>query len=138
MILYRLEGEPTVSGTCPFDDVKSGMYYEDAITWAAANGIVKGYGDNKFGPDDEITREQMVALLYRYATYKGYDISGRNSLVAFTDTEKISSYALDNIKWAVDAGLVNGKGNGILDPLGNSKRCEIAAILHRFIDEFVK
>ncbi len=137
-VLYRLEGEPTVSGACPFDDVKSGSYYEDAIIWAAQNDIVNGYGNNKFGPEDDITREQMAAILFRYADYKGYNISGRNSLAAFTDAGKVSSYALDNVKWAVDAGLINGMGDGTLAPQGNATRAQIAAILHRFIDKFVK
>ncbi len=135
-VLYRLAGEPRVSDPCPFDDVKSGSYYENAITWAEANGIVKGYGNARFGPQNEITREQMATILYRYADYMGYDVSGRNSLAAFSDTNKIHSYALNNVQWAVNAGLISGKGNGILDPLGSAKRCEVAAILHRFIKQF--
>ena len=137
-ILYRLEGEPTVSGTNPFDDVAAGKYYTDAIIWAAANKIVEGYGNGKFGPEDNITREQMAAILWHYAKYKGYDISASADLSKFTDAEKISSYAVTPISWANANNLISGKGKGILDPGGNALRCEVAAILHRFCENVAK
>lgn len=96
-----------------------------------------GYGNDSFGPEDAITREQMAAILYRYAAYMGYDVSGSASLAGFSDEDQISGYALDHVKWAVDAGLLQGKGDGSLDPTGSSLRCEVAAILHRFLDRFV-
>ena len=137
-ILYRLEGEPTVSGACPFDDVESGKYYEKAITWAAANKIVDGYGDSKFGPDDHITREQMAAILYRYADFKDYDITKAADLSKFSDSDEISSYAVNPLKWANANELVTGKGNGILDPQGEATRAQVAAILHRFCENIAK
>jgi hypothetical protein len=137
-ILYRLEGQPAVTGANPFDDVQSGKYYESAIIWAAQNGIVSGYGNGKFGPDDDITREQMAAILYNYAKYKGYDVTASADLSKFTDSGKLSGYAVTALSWANANGLVTGKGNGILDPQGNAERCQVAAILHRFCENVVK
>ena len=137
-ILYRLEGQPAVTGANPFDDVQSGKYYESAIIWAAQNGIVSGYGNGKFGPDDDITREQMAAILYNYAKYKGYDMTATADLSKFADNSKISTYAVTAMSWANAGGLVTGKGNGILDPQGNAERCQVAAILHRFCENIVK
>lgn len=137
-ILYRMENGPTVSGDCPFEDIDTDSYYKDAVTWAAANGIVKGYSETAYGPDDNITREQMAAILYRYAEYKGYDISGNADLSKFIDKSEISEYAVMALTWANAEGLVNGRGNGLLDPKGNSQRCEVAAILHRFYNKFIK
>lgn len=133
-ILYRLENEPSVSGKCPFSDVKSGSYYENAITWAAANGIVGGYGEGKFGPDDNITREQMAAILYRYAQYKGYDVSDKADLGKFTDSGKIGAWAADAMAWANANALVNGVSATILNPQGEATRAQVAAILHRFCE----
>ncbi len=137
-ILYRLEGQPAVTGTNSFDDVTSGKYYENAVIWAAQNSIVSGYGDGRFGPDDDITREQLAAILYRYAASKGYDVTATTSLDAFTDAAGVSGYAVDPMKWAVANGLISGKGNGILDPQGSAERCQVAAILHRFDEVFAK
>ena len=131
-ILYRLEGEPSPTGTCPFQDVASGKYYEKAITWAAENGIVSGFSADTFGPDQNITREQMAAILYRYATYKKYDVSTAGDLSKFPDADKVSSYAVDAVKWANAAGLINGSNDGKLYPAGNATRAQVAAILTRF------
>lgn len=131
-ILYRLEGEPSPTGACPFQDVASGKYYEKAITWAAENGIVSGFSADTFGPDQNITREQMAAILYRYATYKKYDVSTAGDLSKFPDADKVSSYAVDAMKWANAAGLINGSNDGKLYPAGNATRAQVAAILTRF------
>lgn len=131
-ILYRLEGEPSPTGACPFQDVASGKYYEKAITWAAENGIVSGFSADTFGPDQNITREQMAAILYRYATYKKYDVSTAGDLSKFPDADKVSSYAVDAMKWANAAGLINGSSDGKLYPAGNATRAQVAAILTRF------
>lgn len=136
-ILYRMEGEPKVCGSS-FNDVEAGSYYEKAVIWAAANGIVKGYGDGNFGPNDEITREQIAAILYRYAQYKGYDVSDAASLSDYADAEQISEYAQEAMSWANAMGLINGRPGGILDPKGSATRCEAAAILTRFILAFQK
>ncbi len=132
-ILYRLEGQPAVTGANPFDDVQSGKYYESAIIWAAQNGIVSGYGNGKFGPDDDISREQLAAILYRYAQHKGYDVSvGEDTnILSYNDAFDISKYAIPAMQWACGAGLINGD-NGNLMPKGNAERCQVAAILHRF------
>ena len=132
-ILHRMEGEPAVSGDCPFDDVKAGSYYEDAITWAAANNIVTGYSDTKFGPDDNITREQMAAILYRYAQTKGSSIDeGWNFPAEFTDVASISAYATDAMKWCVKNEIIGGVGGGKLSPGTSATRAQVAAILHRY------
>lgn len=131
-ILYRLEGEPSPTGACPFQDVASGKYYEKAITWAAENGIVSGFSADTFGSDQNITREQMAAILYRYATYKKYDVSTAGDLSKFPDADKVSSYAVDAMKWANAAGLINGSSDGKLYPAGNATRAQVAAILTRF------
>lgn len=131
-ILYRLEGEPSPTGACPFQDVASGKYYEKAITWAAENGIVSGFSADTFGPDQNITREQMAAILYRYATYKNYDVSTAGDLSKFPDADKVSSYAVDAMKWANAAGLIKGSNDGKLYPAGNATRAQVAAILTRF------
>ena len=131
-ILYRLEGEPSPTGVCSFQDVASGKYYEKAITWAAENGIVSGFSADTFGPDQNITREQMAAILYRYATYKKYDVSTAGDLSKFPDADKVSSYAVDAMKWANAAGLINGSNDGKLYPAGNATRAQVAAILTRF------
>ena len=134
-ILWRLEGQPAVSGACPFTDVAVGSYYETAITWAAANGIVTGYDATTFGPDDQITREQMAAILYRYAMGKQLASPALvNNLAVFTDADKISAYAVDAMNWAVGQGLINGMGDGTVAPQGQAIRAQAAAILHRFCE----
>ncbi|TVX99036.1 S-layer homology domain-containing protein [Cohnella terricola] len=132
-VLYRMAGNPHVTGENTFTDVPSGTWYTDAIKWATQNGIVSGYGNNSFGIDDAVTREQLVALLYRYAQYKNLDITATGDLSGFADKDKISAWATDAMKWAVGKGLISGKGNGNLDPSGTATRAEIAAILMRFL-----
>jgi hypothetical protein len=132
-ILYRLENEPEVVSDSLFRDVASGIWYSDAVTWAFNNGMVLGYGNGSFGPDDSITREQMVQMLYNYARSKGYDITAVNGLDNFVDSDDISDWADEALSWAVANGIMNGKGNDILDPKGVVTRAETAAILMRFI-----
>jgi hypothetical protein len=132
-ILWRLEGEPVAEKPFTFTDVGDGKWYYKAVAWAAENGIVDGYSADKFGPEDNITREQMAKILCSYAAYKSYDVSARGDLSAFTDSP--SGWALEYVQWAVAEGLIQGKDNAILDPLGKTKRSECAAILQRFIEK---
>jgi len=135
-ILYRLEGTPG-AGANTFSDVAAGKYYTDAVAWAAENEIVSGYGDGKFGPEDAITREQMAVILMNYAKFKGYDVSMSTDLSKYTDEGSISSWAKDAISWANAAGLIRGD-SAKLTPAGYAERCQVAAILQRFIENFVK
>ena len=134
-ILWRMEGSPVPKGKNGFTDVEAGKWYADAITWTAENGIFAGYGKDKFGPDDPITREQLAAIFYRYADYKGYDLTVKGNLDKFKDADKITDYAKTAMGWAVGSGLVKGKSGNLLDPQGTATRAEIAAMLHRFIEE---
>jgi hypothetical protein len=131
-ILHRMEGAPAAQGGNAFLDVPAGQYYTDAVAWAAAKGIVGGYGDGNFGPNDPITREQMAAMLYRYASQKGYDVAGRADLSSYTDAQLISGYAQDALAWANDQGLVKGTSATTLTPGGEASRAEVAVILMRF------
>ena len=133
-VLYRLEGEPEV-GECNYSDVPAGEWYTDAVTWAAEHKIVEGYA-GKFDPTGDITREQFATILYRYAKYKGYDVSvGEDTnILSFVDAEEISSWAKDAMQWAVGAGLFEGKGENNLDPTGKATRAEMATILYRFCE----
>jgi len=133
-ILYRMEGSPEVTGNCPFADVNAGSYYEKAITWAAANKIVLGYTADKYAPDQDITREQMAAILYRYASFKGLDVSELADISTFVDASNISAYAVDAIRWANACKLVTGTSETTLDPTGNAQRCQVAAMFHRFAE----
>lgn len=133
-VLYRMENQPNVTIDNSFNDVKSTDYYGNAIYWAKQNNIVSGYNSTTFAPNDNITREQMAAILYRYAAYKGYSVDKTSDLSNFNDTSNISNYALTPIKWAVSSGLISGMGDGTISPLGNASRAQIATILMRFIE----
>ena len=135
-ILWRMEGSPVPKGKNSFTDVEAGKWYADAITWTAENSIFAGYGKDKFGPDDPITREQLAAIFYRYADYKGYDLTVKGNPDKFKDADKITDYAETAMQWAVDSGLVKGKSGNLLDPQGTATRAEIAAMLHRFIEKY--
>ena len=132
-VLYRLEGQPAVSGRSGFSDVQLNSYYEDAVTWAANNGIVNGTSDTTFSPNANVTREQMAAILYRYAQYKKYNTAASSSLNSFSDHASVSGYAVTPLQWAVAEKLVNGTA-GKLMPTGNATRAQVAAILHRFVE----
>ena len=137
-MLYRLEGEPAVSAANSFTDVAGGMWYTDAISWAAAGDIVGGMGDGKFAPNADITREQMAAILHRYSKYKKYDISKTGDLSGFADLRDISAWALDALKWANGEGLINGRTKTTIVPKGTAKRAEAAVILMRFMENVAK
>ena len=132
-MLHRLEGEPNASGGS-FTDVASSMYYADAIAWAQANGVVNGTSATTFSPDQAITREQMAAILYRYAQFKGYDVTAGNSLNAYTDASQISPYAATAMQWANAEGLITGNTATTINPAGNATRAEVATILMRFAE----
>ena len=131
-VLYRLEGEPTVTGRSSFTDVRSGAYYEKSVIWAAANGIVTGTDSTSFSPDAKVTREQLAAILYRYAQYRKLDTDASAKLNSFTDADSVSAYASEALGWAVSEGLING-ASGKLMPNGDASRAQVAAILHRFV-----
>lgn len=136
-ILYRMENEPAINGIMPFNDVKAGSYYEKAILWAVGNNIVSGYGNGMFGPDDVITREQMASILWRYAQYKGYDVSiGEDTnILSYDDALSISAYAMPALQWACGDGIIGGTTANTLSPQGQATRAQTAAILHRFCDK---
>ena len=134
-ILWRMEGSLAPKGENSFTDVEAGRWYADAITWATENGIFAGYSKDKFGPDDPITREQLTAIFYRYADYKGYKLTVTGNLDKFEDADKITDYAKMVMQWAVGNGLIKGKSENLLDPQGTATRAEISAMLHRFIEK---
>jgi uncharacterized repeat protein (TIGR02543 family) len=134
-ILWRMEGSLAPKGENSFTDVEAGRWYTDAITWTAENGIFAGYSKDKFGPDDPITREQLTAIFYRYADYKGYKLTVTGNLDKFEDADKITDYAKTVMQWAVGNGLIKGKSENLLDPQGTATRAEIAAMLHRFVEK---
>ena len=136
-ILYRLAGEPAVSGDLPFTDVAAGTWYTDAVLWAAQNGIVNGLGENTFAPMNTLTREQLVTMLYRYAEAEGYDVSAAADLSGYPDADKVQTYAQEAMSWAVAEGIVEGM-DGNLNPAGNATRAQIATILMRFCEGVAK
>ena len=131
-VLYRLEGSPAVSGDS-FDDVAESDYFHAPVEWGVNAGVVNGYGERVFGPKDTLTREQFASLLYRFARFKGYDTANDGSLEGFADSDQVSSWAEDALRWAVATGLIQGS-DGNLDPGGSATRAQMAAILHRFCD----
>ena len=132
-ILYRLAGQPEPGGDSGFSDVAAGTWYTDAVAWAAENGIVNGVSETEFAPGEDITREQLAAILYRYAACQGYDVSQRADLSGFGDASSISGYAQEALSWAHAQGLVLGFEDGSLRPQGNANRAQIAAVLMRFL-----
>ncbi len=131
-ILHRLEGSPA-AGLSGFRDVAADAYYAEAVSWASANGIVNGYSDGTFRPGNPITREQLAAFLHRYAMRKGRDVSAQADLSAFTDAGQAASYAVEPLRWALAAGMINGVTAEILSPGGNATRGQAAVILTRFV-----
>ena len=130
-VLWRLDGSPAEAGK-EFDDVKAGAYYYDAVAWASNNGIVSGYSETTFGPDDKATREQLAAIVYRYASYKKYDVSKEAELDKYADSGEISEYAKKSIKWANASGLITGTSETTISPKNDVQRSQLAAILKRF------
>ena len=140
-ILYRLEGSPNIENEIwgyPFKDVDVNAYYATAVYWARMNGIVAGYSDELFGPNDTITREQMAAILYRYAQYKGCDTTAKADLSKFADAAQVGSWAVDAIRWANAEGMINGTSDTTLSPKGSATRAQAAAILTRFCQKIAK
>ncbi len=135
-VLWRMEGSPAPAGKNPFTDVPDSEYYADAITWANEQGIFVGYGGGMFGPNDPITREQLAAIFYRYAEYKGYDLTPTDSLERFTDKDEVADWAQDAAKWAVGSGLMFGTTDTTFAPKATATRAQIAAMLHRFIEKY--
>lgn len=132
-ILWRMENEPAAKHGCPFADVRRGSYYEQAIAWASENGIVTGFDSSTFAPDRAITREQLAAILFRFAAYRGMDaVTLRENLSSFQDQAAISAYAVSALNWAVGEGLMQGTGDK-LEPTGNATRAQVAAMLRRFM-----
>lgn len=136
-VLYRLEGEPRVTGSSEFKDVAVGQWYTSAVIWATQNEIINGYGNGKFGPTDNITREQMATILFRYAQFKKYDTAASNPLTGYRDFTSVSVFSLKSMKWANAEGLINGRTTTTLAPQGTATRAEVAAILHRFVENVV-
>ena len=137
-ILYRMENEPAVTGTTAFTDVAADQYYANAVAWAAQNGIVSGITATTFAPNNAITREQMAAILYRYAQFKGYDVSAKADLSVYTDAAQVSTYATDAMAWANGAQLITGTSQATLTPAGNATRAQVATILMRFCENIAK
>lgn len=138
MVLWNIEGNPMMNYQISFVDVSDDQWYADAINWAVTNGIATGYDSNKFGPNDPVTREQMAVILYRYAIYKGIDVSRQANLSDYNDADSVSDWAETAIRWAVDAGLIEGMSKVALAPAGNSTRAQVAAVLMRFCENFFK
>ena len=126
--LWRIAGKPAAVGGKSFNDVKAGEWYTDAVLWASGNGILDGYGDGRFGTNDPVTREQMVTLLWRFSGKP----AGSADLSGYQDADQISDWAKEAFAWAVGIGLVQGKGDGVLDPQGKATRAEVAQIVMNY------
>lgn len=130
-LLYRMEGSPA-TGTSSFNDVAAKAYYANAVAWGESTKVVSGVSEGRFAPAQNITREQLATMLFRYAEYKGMDTSKRGDLSQYKDTARISNFAGAAMAWAVGSGIINGKGNATLDPRGNATRAEAAVMLQKF------
>jgi hypothetical protein len=134
-ILWRLEGSPAAGpDAIEFSDVDSSQWYADAVAWASSEGIVAGYDNGQFGPEDDITREQLATIMYRYASFKGYDTSAR-SVTTFSDNDQISSYAVESMSWANATGLLQGMGDNQISPQTGATRGQVAAVITRFCEK---
>ena len=130
-ILYNMEGKPSINGGSSFVDVAPDSWYADAVTWAAAQGIVGGYGNGRFGPNDNITREQLAVMLWRY----NMEPAATDKELHFSDAAQASGWALEALRWATENGILNGKGNGILDPAGLTSRAEAAQMFENLLNK---
>ena len=137
-VLYRLAGSPEVTESSGFADVAADKYYAGAVSWAAESGIVSGMSAGSFAPEAQVTREQLAAILYRYAREKRHDTSKSAELEGFSDYSRVSAYAVEGLSWANAAGLVNGRSETELSPQGSATRAEVAAILYRFAENVAK
>ena len=138
-ILYNLEGRPALPGNqgTPYGDVDPDVWYTDAVYWARSVQVAEGDGEN-FRPLDPISRKEFAAMLYRYAGYKGYSLSGAGDLGQYSDGDRVSSWAVESLAWANGNGLINGHDNGTIDPQGTTERAQAAAVLMRFCQQFVE
>ena len=138
-VLYRMAGKPEVDYEDVFPDVKESDWFGVPVSWAAENGVVTGYANGKFGPADDITREQIAVMLYRYAEYAGYDVSEKDDLSKYPDKKNVSSWAKDAMEWAVGADIIQGQDGGkALDPQGKASRAECATMVMRFMQKYVE
>jgi hypothetical protein len=137
-ILYRLAGSPEVAGESQFTDVNEGDYYYDAVLWAAPKGIILGYGDGTYGPDDVITREQLAAIIYRYQQYSGLIPSTTKGKMQFSDIGMFEEYSKKPVEELAMQGLINGKPNNLYDPKGLAIRAEVAAVFRRYIEAAIE
>ena len=139
-VLYRLSGDNKAYGETTFKDVEKDKYYSNAVAWAFANEIAKGYNSECFGPEDLITREQVIAMIYRYAKFVGYDVELlKNEISRFADFSEISDYAVTPMEWAVHNGIIIGKdGNKVISSKADITRAECAAVMERFIKTIAK
>ena len=135
-IIYNMEDQPTVTGSSAFTDVADGAWYANAVTWAAENGIVGGYGGGLFGPEDNITREQFAAILYRYAQAKGYGTTASFDLSAYGDVSDVSAWAISAMQWACGKDIINGTSPTTLAPQGTATRAQAATMLQRFCEQY--
>ena len=135
-MLWRLDGEPSVNYALPFTDVSGGEWYAEAVRWAAGEGIVNGVSDTEFAPNAAVTREQLAAILHRYAQHKGYDVSIGEStnILSYSDFASISEYAISAMQWVCGEGIITGVTESTLEPQGTATRAQSAAILMRFIE----
>lgn len=134
-VLWRMENQPVVNYLMTFEDVETDAYYTEAVRWAASEKIVNGYSEAEFAPNDSVTREQIAAIMHRYAENKGYDVSvGENTnILSYEDFDNISEFAIASMQYAAGSGLMKGKTESTLGPKDFATRAEFAAILHRFI-----
>lgn len=137
-ILWRIEQMPVAANLNKFIDVEENMYYSKAVNWAEENKIVSGYSNDTFAPDENATREQLAAVIYRYAKYKEYDVSELSDLDIYSDNKYVSNYSVDAFRWAVANGIITGTPDNMLMPNELTKRSQLAAILHRFCNKFMK
>jgi len=137
-VLHRLEGAPDVSAVSHFQDVQAGQWYTAAVNWASSNAIIEGYPDRRFGVGDEVTRQQMATILYRYAKYKSYSISADADLAGYSDAAEIDAWARDAMTWANAKGIISGTTTSTLAPRGNASRAQVATILMRFVENASK
>ena len=136
-VVYAMEGKPNVSYAEAFKDVKANDWFAPAICWASQHDVVSGYTNGNYGPNDNVTREQMIAILYKYAAYRGGNVNWRGEIKSFQDVSSISKWAEEPMQWAVGAGLLSGRENGMLDPKGNAVRSEVAQILMQFHKKYI-
>ena len=140
-ILYSLEGKPALAQADlekKFSDVASDAWYANAVYWAQSKGIISGYGDGAFGPNDPVTSEQLAAILSSYSKFKGMDVTSQGSLSAFPDSASASSWAVQSLTWAVEKGLLSGMGDGTLNPTGTASRGQVAQIMMTYLEKVAK